>query len=582
MQKKKRNEAKKDLLEEKTDINQVKTDLLHENTNGTEVQAESVQSELSRSTKKAIKNDAKKNIKLKKKIGHEARTNRWGYVFVAPFIVAFSIFNLWPTINTFMVSATDLKGLSETYSFVSDCQGCNGKGYTVRQTGYVIERNGKMFFVESNSYDGESIDIDSGEVLDKSYGFLLVRLKDKYVIERAAGFTTDRYVVGQENGKITVECFNKIFTISMISGDDFVFDQASVRNIKEGNGYTILQNILQNQDQFIVQNFNGSYFINKYVDNASSDDTADNNEVTDVQGEKYQVVFNGSVFVIEQPHEICNGTGRIVNFSRNYSKLFGFHRDPASNEIKANDPNFWNALGNTFVIWGFNFAPQLGIALILAIWLSDTRLNLAGKGLFRTLIYMPNLLTAASVALLFRSFFGFNGYPVAPANQFLRAFEVSAIDFFRSVSFSRGLVAFVQWWMWYGHTLIMLMAGITSIPISLYESATVDGANSRQTAWYITLPLLRPMLLYILITSMIGGMQMFDIPLLITNGQGSPQFKIRTTAVYQYNMAFQGVNDYAYGAAVSIGIFLVTIILAMLIYFFMQDRSDMKRKKGGA
>ncbi|MDR0502243.1 MAG: sugar ABC transporter permease [Treponema sp.] len=257
------------------------------------------------------------------------------------------------------------------------------------------------------------------------------------------------------------------------------------------------------------------------------------------------------------------------------------------------DPYFWGALQNTFIIWTFNFIPQLGMALVLAIWLSDARLNLTGKGLFRAIIYMPNLLTAASIALLFRSIFGFNGHAIAPANQFLRSLGIQAtvmvngemvreaFNFFRSVSFSRGLVSFIQWWMWYGHTLIMLMAGITSIPVSLYESATVDGANSRQTAWYITLPLLRPMMLYILVTSMIGGMQMFDIPFLLTDMRGGPDFRIRTTAVYQFNMAFQGRNDYAYGAAISMGIFIITIVLALLIFFFLQDRSELKKNKGG-
>jgi len=258
------------------------------------------------------------------------------------------------------------------------------------------------------------------------------------------------------------------------------------------------------------------------------------------------------------------------------------------------DPYFWGALQNTFIIWSLNFIPQLGIALIIAIWLSDTRLNLAGKGLFRAVIYMPNLLMAASVALLFRSIFGYNAHVNAPANQFLRMLGIyynnvaqgipmDAFNFFRSVPFSRALVAFIQWWMWYGHTLIMLMAGITSIPVSLYESAVVDGASGRQTALFITLPLLRPIMLYILVTSMIGGMQMFEIPFLLTDMRGGPDFRIRTTVMYQYNMAFQGRNDYAYGAAISIGIFIVTIALAMFIFFLLQDRSELKnRKKGGA
>jgi len=362
---------------------------------------------------------ALKKVQIKKVIGHEAKTNRWGYVFVAPFIIVFCLFNLWPTIYTFMLGFTNLKGLVTDYEFVSDCVECNGRGLV--------------------SVHGWDVDLKCQE---------------------------------------------------------------------------------------------------------------------------------------------CNGKGNIVHVAANYTRL-------------VNDRFFWGALGNTFVIWGFNFIPQLGIALVLAIWLSDTRLNLAGKGLFRAVIYMPNLLTAASVALLFRSVFGFNGYINAPANQFLRSIGIQdvsyingewvreAFNFFRSVSFSRGLTAFIQWWMWYGHTLIMLMAGITSIPTTLYESATVDGASTSQTAWFITLPLLRPMMLYILITSLIGGMQMFDIPFMLTNGQGIPNFKIRTTAMYQYNVAIQGRTDYAYGAAVSTGIFIVTIILALLIFFFMQDRSELKARRGG-
>ena len=258
------------------------------------------------------------------------------------------------------------------------------------------------------------------------------------------------------------------------------------------------------------------------------------------------------------------------------------------------DPFFWGALKNTFIIWTFNFIPQLGLALILALWLSDVRLKLRGKKLFRAIVYMPNLLTAVSVAMLFRSLFGWGGHFNAPANHFLGYFDIretkiledgstvrEAINFFRSVWFSRGLVSYIQWWMWYGHTLIILMAGITSIPVSLFDAAMIDGASSRQTAWHITLPLLRPIFLYLLVTSTIGGMQMFDIPFLLTNNWGDPQLSIRTTPVYQYNMAFMGRNDYAYGAAVSVGIFLVTMCLALIIFFFMQDRSEFKGKRGG-
>lgn len=254
-----------------------------------------------------------------------------------------------------------------------------------------------------------------------------------------------------------------------------------------------------------------------------------------------------------------------------------------------NDEYFWGAVGNTFIMWGWNFVPQLGVALLLSIWLSDIRLKLRGKALFRAVIYMPNLLTAASVAMLFRSLFG---YPLGPVNWFLTEklgmydsvlrdgkMIQEAFNFFRDVTMSRGIVAFIQWWMWYGQTVILLMAGITSISASLYESAVVDGANSRQTTWYITLPMLRPMMLFILVTSMIGGMQMLEIPFLLTDMRGAPDFKIRTTSVYLYNQAFQGVNNYSYAAAISIGVFLITIVLALIIYFFLQDRSEPKKAR---
>jgi multiple sugar transport system permease protein len=252
-----------------------------------------------------------------------------------------------------------------------------------------------------------------------------------------------------------------------------------------------------------------------------------------------------------------------------------------------NDPYFWGAVGNTFIMWGMNFVPQLGIAFLLSIWFSDLTLKLKGRGLVRAIIYMPNLLTAASVAMLFRSLFA---YPIGPVNQFLQGLGVytevvrdgvivkEAINFFRSVPSSRGIVSFIQWWMWYGQTVILLMAGITSIPETLNEAAIIDGANSRQITWRITLPLLRPIMLYTLVTSMIGGMQMLEVPFLLTDMRGAPDFKIRTTAVYLYNMAFQGVNDYSYAAAISIGVFIITIILALFIFFFMRDRENVQKK----
>ena len=241
------------------------------------------------------------------------------------------------------------------------------------------------------------------------------------------------------------------------------------------------------------------------------------------------------------------------------------------------DPYFWGAVGNTFIIWGLNFAPQLGLALLFAIWLTDVKLRIRGKNLFRALFYLPNLLTAASVSLLFRSLFG---HPIGPVNQILMKLGMieSAFNFYRSVTASRLIVAFIQWWMWCGQTLILLMAAITSISPSLYESAVIDGANDWQCTWKITVPLLRPMMFYVLVTSMVGGMQMFDIPFLITGMHGEPDYKIRTAAVYMYNIGFQGKTNYSYAAAISVGVFIITTVLAILINKITSERNPRKRR----
>lgn len=222
-----------------------------------------------------------------------------------------------------------------------------------------------------------------------------------------------------------------------------------------------------------------------------------------------------------------------------------------------------------------NFAPQLGIALVLAIWLTDVKLNLHGKNLFRAIFYLPNLLMATSVAILFKSLFA---YPIGPVNQFLMkiGFITEAFQFDRSPWAMRLIVAFIQWWMWCGQTLILLMAAITSISPSLYEAAVIDGANEWQCTWRITIPQLRPMMFYLLITSMVGGMQMFEIPFLITGMHGEPDYKIRTTAVYMYNTAFQGKNNYSYAAAISIGMFIITIILAWCINQITKEKAPKK------
>jgi len=196
------------------------------------------------------------------------------------------------------------------------------------------------------------------------------------------------------------------------------------------------------------------------------------------------------------------------------------------------DSTFTTAIKNTWELWLMNFIPQIGIAFLLAIWFTNNRLKIKGVGIWRMIFYMPNLMMASAVAALFFSLFSYYG----PVNQLLvrSGFLTEAVDFLRKPAVARGLVVFIQWWMWFGQTTILLMAAMTTISPSLYEAAEVDGAGTFQMFRMITLPLIKPVLIYILVTSLVGGMQMFDIPYLLTDGRGSPGNSILTNTINMY------------------------------------------------
>jgi ABC-type sugar transport system permease subunit len=241
------------------------------------------------------------------------------------------------------------------------------------------------------------------------------------------------------------------------------------------------------------------------------------------------------------------------------------------------DDFFMNAVRNTWSLWLLNFIPQIGIAMLISVWFTNARLKIKFVGTWRALFYLPNLLMPASVAALFFSLFSFYG----PVNQLLvRANLIpEAIDFIRSESTMRGLVVFIQWWTWFGQTIIILMAGMTSIPTSLYEAALVDGANSVQMFRYITLPLLKSVMVYIFVTSLVGGMQMFDIPYLLTDGRGSPNSSILTNNILMY-MKFRSSKGHI-GAAASVGVvvFIMTSICSLAIFYFLRDKDTPEERE---
>ncbi|MBQ9537922.1 MAG: sugar ABC transporter permease, partial [Treponema sp.] len=172
--------------------------------------------------------------------------------------------------------------------------------------------------------------------------------------------------------------------------------------------------------------------------------------------------------------------------------------------------NILKYTGNTIIMWVLGFIPQIVISLILSVWFTDTGLRLKCQQFFKTIIYMPNLIMASAFAMLFFTLFSDNG----PMNSIFMSlgWTQEPIRFLISTGWTRTLVAAMNFLMWYGNTTILLMAGIMGIDESLFEAARIDGASPLGIFFKITMPLLLPIFVYVLITSMIGGIQMFDVP----------------------------------------------------------------------
>lgn len=218
--------------------------------------------------------------------------------------------------------------------------------------------------------------------------------------------------------------------------------------------------------------------------------------------------------------------------------------------------------GNTLILWIIGFIPQIVIALLLASWFVDARLRIRGQQFFKVVIYLPNLIMASAFAMLFFTLFSTNG----PINNILMSIGLTdkAIDFMGSVFGTRSLVGLMNFLMWFGNSTIMLMAAIMGISPDIFEASEIDGCNSTQRFFYITLPLIRPILAYTLITAIIGGLQMFDVPQILTNGQGNPD-RTSMTLIMFLNSHLKSKN-YGMAGALSVYLFIVSGILCFIVY----------------
>lgn len=234
---------------------------------------------------------------------------------------------------------------------------------------------------------------------------------------------------------------------------------------------------------------------------------------------------------------------------------------------------------NTIIMWLLGFVPQITISLLLALWFSSSNLRLKGTSFFKTVIYMPNLIMAAAFSMLFFTLFSDAG----PINSILQEAGMTdaPIRFMTMKNTTRGLIAFMNFLMWYGNTTILLMAGIMGIDESLIEAARIDGASATQIFTRIIFPLLLPILVYVMITSLIGGLQMFDVPQILTKGDGLPNRTTLTLIMYLNKHLFS--RNFGLAGAVSTLIFVLTAILSVVVYSMTMKNyyGERPKKKGG-
>ena len=265
----------------------------------------------------------------------------------------------------------------------------------------------------------------------------------------------------------------------------------------------------------------------------------------------------------------------IFTFQLSFQKRSGFGAatsvEFANFKRIVSDNTFPKTLWNTIKIWIVDFIPQIGIALLLSMIFTFYKIK--GMRFMRAVYSLPNLITAASIGLLFNILM--NG-DKSTVNQLLVGLHVKGtpVAFFKSTNISQMICSYILWWMWFGYTTIIIMAGITSISQDMYEAAELDGCTKMQTFRKITLPLIRPTLVYITITSVIGGMQILDVPANLTNMQGDPQKALLTSSMYIYNQGFKN-NSFGYASALSVILFFIIAILSFISLNVM-NRKDSK------
>lgn len=233
------------------------------------------------------------------------------------------------------------------------------------------------------------------------------------------------------------------------------------------------------------------------------------------------------------------------------------------------DPRFWNASVNTFGIFLISTIPQLALALLLAHLLNHARLKMAN--FFRMALLVPYITSVAATALVFGQIFDRN---FGLLNWILNLFGLPDVNLLGSQVGSWIVISSMVMWRWFGYNALLYLAGLQAIPREMYEAASVDGASSWQQFIHLTIPSLRPIIIFTIIMSTIGGLQIFTEPLLVSPESGltcGAARQCQTLALFLYEQGF-GQFEFGYGSAIGVALFVIVVVVS-LINFFLSTRT---------
>ncbi|WP_163539494.1 sugar ABC transporter permease [Gracilibacillus sp. YIM 98692] len=231
-----------------------------------------------------------------------------------------------------------------------------------------------------------------------------------------------------------------------------------------------------------------------------------------------------------------------------------------------NDPTFITALTNTILYLLIQVPVMIVLALIFSVLLNDPTLKF--RGFFRTAIFLPAVTSLVAYAVIFKYLFGSDGL----VNEFLLNFNLISepLNWLTDPFLAKITIIIAITWRWTGYNMIFYLSALQNVDKSMYEAARIDGASPVQQFFFITIPLLKPIILFTSIVSTIGTLQLFDEVMNITSG--GPGNATMTISMYIYNLSFEYTPDFGYAATVSYVILILVVILSFIQFKLGGDR----------